>query len=282
MKALLSLNPYIWKYKKLLLLGLLFVVLSNLFKVVSAAVVRDALNEAEVKVAQLRSISDEVRAAAMETEITQSLLIYGAKVIGLALISGIFLYYTRQTLIVMSRRVEYDLHRDLYDHFQGLSLSFYRKNRTGDLMARITEDVSRVRNYLGPGIMYTMNTISLIVIVVTMMLLVNWKLSLLVLSPLPVLSLIIYRVSSRMQSLSDRIQKQLSRLTTITQEIYSGIRVVKAYVKEKAFGQEFDGETEEFKTRSLKLARVDAFSSGSNLSRPAFPIWFCWALAESL
>jgi ATP-binding cassette subfamily B protein len=243
MKALLSLNPYIWKYKKLLLLGLLFVVLANLFKVFPAVVVRDALNAAETKVTQLRATSDELEAEALKASITKELLIYGGKVIGLALISGFFLFYTRQTIIVMSRKVEYDLHRDLYEHFQSLSLAFYRKNRTGDLMARITEDVSRVRQYLGPGIMYTMNTISLIVIVVTVMMLVNWKLTLLVLSPLPILSLIIYWVSSTMQQLSDSIQKQLSRLTTITQEVFSGIRVVKAYVKEKAFGTEFEDAT---------------------------------------
>lgn len=258
MKALFSLNPYIWNYKKLFLLGLLFVIIANLFKVFPAVVVRDALNAAEASITLLNQTTDEAVRAGITSEITYALLIFSAKVIGLALVGGAFLFLTRQTIIVMSRKIEYDIHRDLYDHFQSLSLSFYRKNRTGDLMARITEDVGRVRMYLGPGIMYTINTISLIVIVISVMLIVSWKLTLLVLAPLPILSLVVYKVSSRIQFLSDKIQKQLSQLSTFTQEIFSGIRVVKAYVKEDAFTGEFKGETEEFKDRSLNLAKVDA------------------------
>ncbi|MFK7968751.1 MAG: ABC transporter ATP-binding protein [Bacteroidia bacterium] len=258
MKALFSLNPYIWRYKNLLLLGILFVIAANLFKVFPAVVIRDAFNAVEASLNAIQETNDELVKATLTDAITTELLWFSGKVLLLALIGGTFLFFTRQTIIVMSRKVEYDLHRDLYDHFQRLSLSFYRMNRTGDLMARITEDVSRVRMYLGPGIMYTINTISLILIVVTVMFSVSWKLTLLVLAPLPVLSLIVYRVSRIIQSRSDRIQKQLSRLTIFTQEIFSGIRVVKAYVKEKAFGSEFDTETNAFKERSLDLARVDA------------------------
>lgn len=258
MRALFALNPYIWKYKRHLLLGILFVALSNLFAVYPAQIVRGAIN----MVGDVLRFYDLFEGFSIESQINsllvRSLLLFGGLVILMAVIRGFFLFLTRQTIIVMSRLVEFDFRNDIYDHFQNLSLSFYRQNRTGDLMARITEDVNRVRMYLGPGIMYTINTITLFVVVVTTMFIVNPELTLYTLIPLPVLSYLIYYVESIIQQRSERIQEQLSRLTTFTQEIFSGIRVVKAYVKERESGDRFVSESQLYKTKSMALARVDA------------------------
>lgn len=258
MRALFALNPYIWKYKRHLLLGILFVTFSNLFAVYPAQIVRGAIDLVGdvlkfYKLFEGFSIGEDIRRM-----LTGSLLLFGGLVILMAVIRGVFLFFTRQTIIVMSRLVEYDFRNDIYDHFQQLSLSFYRRNRTGDLMARISEDVNRVRMYLGPGIMYTLNTITLFIVVVITMLMVNPGLTLYALIPLPILSYLIYYVESLIQSKSEKIQAQLSRLTTFTQEIYSGIRVVKAYVKEKESSEKFVEESQLYKVKSMSLARVDA------------------------
>lgn len=258
MKSLAALNPYIWKYKKHLLLGILFITISNIFAIYPAQIIRNAINMVE----EILGIFDLFRGFSLveglQETLMQSLLMFAVLVIALALIRGFFLFLTRQTLIVLSRLVEYDIHNDLYDHFQGLSLSFYRRNRTGDLMARLTEDVSRVRMYLGPGIMYSLNTLTLFVVVVTTMVIVNPELTLYAFLPLPFLSYLIYYVESIIQRRSERIQEQLSLLTTITQEIYSGIRVIKAYVEEKASFLRFKNESEDYKKKSLHLAKVDS------------------------
>lgn len=194
----------------------------------------------------------------VEGSIFKSLLVFGAIVLALALIRGVFLYLTRQTLIAMSRLIEYDLRKDLYDHLQSLDTAFYRKNRTGDLMAKMAEDVGRVRMYLGPGIMYSINTLTLFVVVVTTMLTVNAELTLYALIPLPFLSYLVYNVESIIQRRSERIQRQLSVLTTFAQEIFSGIRVLKAYVKETPTYDKFAEESETFKGKSMHLAAMDA------------------------
>lgn len=258
MKALFALNPYIWKYKKHLLLGILFVTLSNLFAIYPAQIMRRAIDMVE----DVLNFYDQFRGFEITERLDgilgRSLLLFAGLVISAALIRGVFLFLTRQTLIVMSRLVEYDLRNDLYEHFQSLSLSFYRKNRTGDLMARITEDVSRVRMYLGPGIMYSVNTLTLFVVVTTTMITVNAELTFYAFLPLPLLSFLIYYVTSIIQKRSERIQEQLSRLTTISQEIFSGIRVVKAYVQELDSAKKFSEEAEVYKQRSMNLAKLDA------------------------
>ncbi|MEM6344760.1 MAG: ABC transporter ATP-binding protein [Bacteroidota bacterium] len=258
MRSLFALNPYIWKYKKHLLLGILFVAFSNLFSIYPAQIVRNAINMVGEVLSFYKIFSGFNIAQELEYILVENLLLFGGLVVAMALIRGVFLFFTRQTIIVMSRLIEYDLHNDLYDHFQQLSLSFYRRNRTGDLMARITEDVSKVRMYLGPGIMYTLNTITLFVTVVSTMLWVNPELTLYALIPLPLLSYLIYRVESIIQKRSERIQAQLSTLQTFAQELYSGIRVVKAYVKERANMMRFAAESDEYKDRSMNLARIDA------------------------
>jgi ATP-binding cassette subfamily B multidrug efflux pump len=258
MKALFALNPYIWRYKKLLLLGTVFIIASNIFGVYPAQVIRMAIDMVGELVRTYRLIDGFDAVSGMEVLLAPALLLFGGLVVLLAVLRGVFLFFTRQTLIVMSRKIEYDLHRDLYDHFQALPLSFYRRSRTGDLMARLTEDVSRVRMYLGPGIMYTLNTISTAVVVIITMIAVNPELTLYVLLPLPVLSYVIYYVESIIQRRSDLIQRQLSRLTTYTQEIFSGIRVVKAYVKESEYSKSFGNEADIYKNKSLDLARLNS------------------------
>lgn len=258
MRALFSLNPYLWKYKRHLITGILFVAASNLFAVYPAQIVRGAINMVEdvLEFYQMHkgsAIGDQV-----EASIFKSLLVFGVIVLILALIRGVFLYLTRQTLIAMSRLIEYDLRKDLYDHLQSLDTAFYRKNRTGDLMAKMAEDVGRVRMYLGPGIMYSINTLTLFVVVVTTMLTVNAELTLYALIPLPFLSYLVYYVESIIQRRSERIQRQLSVLTTFAQEIFSGIRVLKAYVKETPTYDKFAEESETFKGKSMHLAAVDA------------------------
>ena len=258
MKALFALNPYLWRYKGHLLLGILFVAASNLFAVYPAQIVRSSINMVGDMLLLYKVYNGFGIEAFLDDFLFQTLILFAALVIGAALIRGFFLFLTRQTLIAMSRRIEYDIRNDIYDHFQNLSLTFYRKNRTGDLMARIAEDVGRVRMYLGPGIMYTLNTITLFVVIVSTMLIVNVELTLYALLPLPFLSYLIYRVESIIQQRSEHIQEQLSVITTFTQEIFSGIRVVKAYVKEKASALKFTEETETYKHKSLRLAKVDA------------------------
>jgi len=169
------------------------------------------------------------------------------------------MYFMRQTIIVMSRLIEYDLRDEIFKHYTTLDQAFLRKNNTGDFMSRISEDVSKVRMYLGPGLLYTINLVSLFVLVIYTMFQVNVKMTFYTLLPLPLLSVSIYYVSSIINRKSFIIQKQLSALTSIAQEVFSGIRVVKSYVQEKSLGDYFDEETESYKRKSLDLARVNAY-----------------------
>ncbi len=190
--------------------------------------------------------------------ISSNLLFFGALVLGFALIMGVFMYFMRQTIIVMSRLIEYDLRKLIYDHYQKLDIAFYKKNKTGDMMSRITEDVSKVRMYLGPAILYGINLVSLFAIVIISMFRVSTTLSLYTLLPLPFLSLSIYIVSSIIHKKSSIIQTQLGLLTSISQEVYSGIRIIKSYVQESKFGKFFLLESNAFKDKSLELAKVNA------------------------
>lgn len=175
-----------------------------------------------------------------------------------SLLKGIFLFCTRQTIIVMSRRIEYDFKNDIFLKYQQLNLSFYKQNRTGDLMNRISEDVSKVRMYLGPAIMYTLNVVVLFVMVITFMIYKNAELTFFVLLPLPILSFIIYKVSAIINKKSEITQKKQSRITSFVQEMFSGIRVLKAYNRSRYFAKQYDQETEDYKRASLSLALVNA------------------------
>jgi ATP-binding cassette subfamily B protein len=258
LKALLTLNKYIWHYKWHLLLGIGFVFFSNYFRVWQPQIIREALDHVLTQVDNYQSITDVTEKADLYHDISISLLKYGGTVLLLALTMGILMYFMRQTVVVMSRLIEYDLRRDIFSQYEKLDAYFYKKQKTGDLMSRITEDVSKVRMYLGPGLLYGINLTSLFILVISSMLSVNVKLTLYALIPLPILSISIYLVSDVINRRSGIIQKQLSNLTSIAQEVFNGIRVIKSYVQEKAFSNYFLKESEDYKVKSLKLAKINA------------------------
>lgn len=169
------------------------------------------------------------------------------------------MFFMRQTIIVMSRYIEYDLKNEMYEHYQKLSVSFYKRNNTGDLMARISEDVGKVRMYVGPAIMYTIQMLTLFVFTLTAMFWVNATLTLYVLIPLPVLSICVYYISTRINTRSDAVQTQLSKLSTLAQETFSGIRVLKSYAKEKVIYKQYEKESLEYQNQSLELSKIEAF-----------------------
>ena len=187
-----------------------------------------------------------------------SLLLFGLLVLVLALLRGLFLFFMRQTIILMSRHIEYDLKNEIYSHYQQLSLAFFRRNNTGDLMNRVTEDVSRVRMYLGPGIMYTINTVVLFIMVIYAMLTVNVRLAVYSVLPLPLLAVIIYYVNNIINFRSEKIQQRLSVLSSFVQENFSGIRIIKSYVREAYVRKSFAEESENYKTHSMALVNVEA------------------------
>jgi ATP-binding cassette, subfamily B, multidrug efflux pump len=258
MKSLAHLNKYLFKYKWYLILGTLFTVISNLFAIIPAQIVRHSLDLVK-ETLDLYFLSDGFAAQSTIYEnFAFSILVYSLLILLMALLKGVFLFLVRQTLIVMSRHVEYDLKNEIYAHYQGLPLSFYRRNNTGDLMARISEDVGKVRMYIGPSIMYGLNLLTLFVMVISYMVSVSPLLTFYVLLPLPVLSISIFFVSSIVNKRSEEIQKNLSDLSTFVQEAFSGIRVLKAFVQEKISVQRFAKQSDIYKEKSMELAKVDA------------------------
>ncbi|MGA0231661.1 MAG: ABC transporter ATP-binding protein [Saprospiraceae bacterium] len=251
MKELKYLNKYFLKYKWHMSLGIIFVACSNFFSVKVPQEIRKAL---DYIIDKTISTDPEV----LNQSSSNDILKFAGIVIGFSMLMGFFLYLMRKTIIVMSRLIEYDMRKEIYEHYQKLDLAFYKMNKTGDLMARISEDVSKVRMYLGPAIMYGINVSILFSFVIYSMFRVNSTLALYSLLPLPFLSLSIYYVSSIINKRSDLIQKQISKLSSISQEVYSGIRVIKSYVKENKFQHYFDYQSDDFKNKSLDLARVNA------------------------
>jgi ATP-binding cassette subfamily B multidrug efflux pump len=258
LKALKHLNKYFYKYRVRFVLGLLFVTASNLFAVFPAQSVRIAIDLVQENLTTYKLYSDSTLKANVYGQVGYIVLYFAGLVTFFAIVKGFFMYLMRQTLIVMSRHVEYDLKNEIFNHYQQLSMSFYRKNNTGDLMARISEDVGRVRMYIGPAVMYMMNLSVTIILVTWAMFSVNVKLSILVLLPLPILSYAIFKVNTIINKRSDAIQTQLSKLTSFVQEAFSGIRVIKAFGVEKDSQKDFFDETEEYYKRSMNLAKVDA------------------------
>jgi len=259
LKHLAVLNKYLLRYKWHLLFGVIFIIISNLFAIIPARIVRYAFDLVRETLDIYHVYNGFNVQSALFGIFSKSIVVYGVVILLMALLKGIFLFFVRQTLIVMSRLIEYDLKNDIYAHYQVLPLSFYRQNNTGDLMARISEDVSRVRMYVGPAIMYGLNLIVLFILVISYMLSVNVKLTLFVLFPLPFLSLAIYFVNTVIEKKSDMIQKKLSDLSTFVQEAFSGIRVIKSYAREADRVKYFTVESNEYKMRSLDLVKVDAF-----------------------
>lgn len=258
MKDLAYLNKFFYKYRWRLVPGVLFVVISNIFGVLPAQVVRVAFDLVTENISTYHLFAGFNRQQMVYEIFGSSLLLFGVLVLLLALLRGLFLFFMRQTIILMSRHIEYDLKNELYSHYQRLSLAFYRRHNTGDLMNRVTEDVSRVRMYLGPGIMYTINTVVLFVLVIYAMVTVNLRLAFFSVLPLPVLAVIIFYVNNVINFRSEQIQQRLSSLSSFVQENFSGIRVIKSYVREKFVRDRFAEESENYKTHSMELAKVQA------------------------
>ncbi len=258
MKPLWRLNKYLYKYKGLLLLGIVFTVISNIFVIIPAQLVRIAIDYVVESFSLFRPLSKGGLGDFARENFLEFVFVFGILILVMALLSGFFLFLIRQTIIIMSRRIEYDMKNEIFEKYQSLPLSFYRKNSTGDLMARITEDVSRVRMYLGPAIMYGLNLLILFPLVIFYMISVNAELTLYSLLPLPILSLSIYFVNNLINERSEKIQRSLSGLSTFVQEAFSGIRVLKAFVREEDSAREFAIASEEYKVKSIDLTRVNA------------------------
>ncbi|MGY8952581.1 MAG: ABC transporter ATP-binding protein [Flavobacteriales bacterium] len=258
MKALFALNKYFWKYRLRLGLGVVFVVVSNLFSIYPIQVIRIAFDSVLNTVKWYGILDGLEMQNDVYQQITSALIFFSLLVIGLSLAKGFFLFLTRMTIIVMSRLIEYDMKNEIFDQYQNLSLSFYKQNNTGDLMNRISEDVSKVRMYFGPAIMYTINLFVLFTLVIYTMLQVNVKLTIYVLTPLPLLTISIYYASKIINKKSEKVQRQLSRITTFVQEAFSGIRVIKAYTQQGSKNIIFEGELEAYREKTLELVKVNA------------------------
>ncbi|WP_075349430.1 ABC transporter ATP-binding protein [Algoriphagus marinus] len=258
MKPLWRLNKYFLKYKGFLLLGIVFTVISNIFVIIPAQLVRLAIDYVVESLSIYRPLQLGGIGEIAQENFLKFVFVFGILILVMALLRGFFLFLIRQTIIIMSRKIEFDMKNEIYAHYQNLPLSFYRKNSTGDLMARITEDVSRVRMYLGPAIMYGLNLLILFPLVISYMIMINPELTLYSLLPLPVLSLSIYFVNNMINERSEKIQRSLSGLSTFVQEAFSGIRVLKAFVREKDSANDFAKASEDYKLKSIRLTRVNA------------------------
>ena len=249
MKELRHLNKYFFKYRTHLIIGSIITIVARLFLLYTPRYVKKIF----VAIEQYydKSITEDVfRADLLEA------ILY---IIGAALIAAVLTFFMRQTIINVSRYIEYDLKNEIYAQYQKLSLNFYKKNRTGDLMNRITEDVSRVRMYGGPALMYSINTFALIVIVIIYMINASPKLTLYTIVPLPILSVIIYKLSKEIHKRSTIVQEYLSKLSTFTQESFSGISVIKAYGIEPQTSVNFKSLAAESKEKQINLAKVQAW-----------------------
>ncbi|MCI0750974.1 MAG: ABC transporter ATP-binding protein/permease [Flammeovirgaceae bacterium] len=258
MKELKYLNKYLRKYQKYLWWGIAFVVISNLFQIVPAQLVRHSIDLVIDNIKVYNSLEGLSLRDDFFSVFAFGILIYAILILVMALLRGFFLYMVRQTIIVMSRHIEYDLKNDIFLHYQSLPLSFYRRNNTGDLMNRISEDVSRVRMYLGPAIMYGLQLFTLFFMLIPIMFAISPTLTWYAISPLPVLSLSIYLVNNKMERRSEEIQKSQSRLSTFVQEAFSGIRVLKSFHREEESIRKFTEESEGYKKQSLKLTKVQS------------------------
>ena len=252
MQALKKLNPYFVKHKWLLIAGAFFVIISVIFKLFPALFIRNSFDA----IAEI--IENYRNGVAQDGNVSRELVRYGLYIIGAAVLQGIFMYFMRQTIVVMSRHIEFDLKNTVFEHYQRLTQKFYKNNSTGDLMNRISEDVSKVRMYVGPAIMYALNTGFTIILVISIMISVSPKLTLLTLVPLPFLAFLVYRVANLIHTRSRKVQEQLSELSTFAQESFSGARVIKAYHKSPWFSANFKAHAIEYRSVNERLFRVNA------------------------
>lgn len=259
MKELRSVNKYFLKYKWLLLLGILFVVTSNIFGLYTPEYIRYTVDIVKENLTTYQLINGFNGQEAFKSHFLYYIVFFSFVILITSLIKGLLMFFMRQTIIVMSRKVEYDQKNELYQQYQRLNTSFYKRNNTGDLMSRISEDVSRVRMYIGPAIMYFINTFALFTMVIYVMFNINAYLSFLVLIPLPILVFSIYKVSDIINKKSEQISIALSGLTSRAQEVFSGVRVIQSFAIDKRIQKDFYDASNDYKKQNISLAKVDSF-----------------------
>ena len=252
MKELKYLFKFYKKYRWRFATGIFFVVTSNIFALYPAIYTRKAFDTAKEAIEASQYVNFNY------SDLTSKLLYFGLMLILFALLKGIFMFFMRQTIIVMSRLIEFDIKNEIFNHYQNLDRTFYVKNKTGDMMSRISEDVTKVRMFLGPATMYPINMISLFILVMYNMFTINVKLSLYVLAPLPIMSITIFFISKIIHSKSEKVQNQLSVVSNVTQESFSGIRIIKSFINEKINFDIFKYETNEYLRRNISLAKTNA------------------------
>lgn len=250
MNSLKTLNPYFWKHRVLLFWGLLFIIASNFFSIYQVQFVGKSVD-------LIKGVLDKKQ---IDKELLfNTLFINGAIIVGTSVLSGIFRFMMRQTIIVASRRIEYELKNKIYRQYQELSLTTYKKTTIGDLLNRLSEDVVAIRMYLGPGVMYVVNLVVLLIITSTYMLMTNVEMTIWTLVPLPILSFLIYKVSSIINGKSKIMQKSQSAISTFVQDSFSGIRVVKFFSKEKYIEKNYGEKVKDYQDKALDLARTEAY-----------------------
>ena len=258
MHPLARLNHFFWTYKHLFIPGILFTIISAGFQITVPMVVRQAIDGIPQFVRLHGMVGGTFAEGAVGQYFLVALLVFAAAIIALTLISGVFKFLMRQTIVVASRHIEYDLRNDLYEHLQTLSPAFYQNYSTGDVITRATDDINKVRRYIGPAIMYITRSLSMVVVAVAVMFAISPTLTLYALIPMPLLAVSVFFMARMVHHRSDRLQKQYSSLTTRVQEALSGIRVLKAYTREQSESEAFEEESDEYKVRNLDLALVDA------------------------
>ncbi len=258
MRHLKALNPFFIKYKWRLILGIFFVVIANFFAVLSPKIISNVLDEVYNNVKYYQQITDAMKARVFRANVMNLVMKAGVFLLLLAVLRGIFMFLMRQTIIVMSRHIEYDQKNTIFSHYQKLDTAFFKSHATGDLMSRISEDVSRVRMYTGPAIMYTINLVMLTALSLWGMLRVNAAMTLYVLLPLPLMAFAIFYVNKIVGRKSEKIQAELSALTSQAQEAYSGIRVVKSFGKEQLFIQMFNRASSRYRKSTINLSLTEA------------------------
>ncbi len=258
MRPLARLNHFFWDYKHLFVPGLLFTVVSAVFSITVPVVVRQAVDGIPRFVALYRGFNGTAVQGYLFAEFFVTLLFFGLAIIGLSLLSGLFSFLMRRTIVVASRHIEYDLRNRLYDHLQLLPPSFYERASTGDVITRATSDIEQVRRYIGPAIMYITRALVIVVTAFTVMVVISPKLTFYALLPMPLLAVSVFFVARLVHSRSEALQTQYSKLTSRVQEALSGIRVLKAYTREAGEARAFDRESNSYRKRMLDLALVDA------------------------
>ena len=257
MRELYSLKKYFVKYKRSIFLGLFFIILSNLFAILIPPIVRESIDGIVLLLQENKTPEYIKSVPAMFQSQSGLAVLSGLLILGAALLKGVCLYFMRMTIIIMSRKIEYDQKNEIFRHYQNMGQAFFSKNYTGDLMNRISDDVSKVRMFTGPAIMYALNLSCMILLVVSLMFYVNTEITFYVLIPLPILAITIYFVSDTMNKKSDLIQKKLSRLTTYVQETFAGVQVVKSYAAEKDFSDDFLEMNRTYRDDNMALVKVN-------------------------